>query len=117
MVLYADDTLIFTGCTKCEECYETIKKDMDNINKWLKINKLKLNENKTKLMKINMQSNSSFGINNVVTEEINSIKYLVNVCTRHFASLPSLLCLRLYQSHDRSHDDFAHSINGFRNNN
>ena len=49
---------------------------MDNINKWLKINKLKLNEKKTKLMEINTQSNSSFGINNVVIEKINSIKYL-----------------------------------------
>ena len=39
---------------------------MDNIHQWLKINKLKLNENKTKLMEINMQSNSSFGINDVV---------------------------------------------------
>ena len=49
---------------------------MDNINEWLKINKLKLNENKTKLMKINMQSNSSFEINNVVIEKVNSIKSL-----------------------------------------
>ena len=39
---------------------------MDNINKWLKINKLKLNEKKTKLMEINMQCNNSFGINNAV---------------------------------------------------
>ena len=27
-------------------------------------------------MKINMQSNSSFGINNLVIEKVNSIKYL-----------------------------------------
>ena len=66
IVLYADDTLIFTGCTTCEECYERTEKYMYNINRRLKINKFKLNENKTKLMKINMQSNSSFGINNVV---------------------------------------------------
>ena len=49
---------------------------MDNINKWLKINKWKLNENKTKLIEINIQSNSSFGINNIVIEKFNSIKYL-----------------------------------------
>ena len=35
-----------------------------------------MNENKTKLMEINMQSNSSFRINNVVIEKVNSIKYL-----------------------------------------
>ena len=60
----------------CEECYERIEKDMDNINKWLKINKLKLNENKTKLMEINMQSNSSFEINNVVIEKVNGINIM-----------------------------------------
>ena len=60
IVLCADDTLIFTECITCEECYKRFGKDMDNINKWLKINKLKLNENKTKLMKINIHSNSSF---------------------------------------------------------
>ena len=39
------------------------------------INKLKLNENKTKLMTINMPCNSSFRINNVI-EMVNSINYL-----------------------------------------
>ena len=33
----------FTECATCEECYERIEKDMDNINRWLNINKLKLN--------------------------------------------------------------------------
>ena len=47
-----------------------------NVNRWLKINKLELNENKTKLMEINMHTNSSLGINNVVIEKVNSIKYL-----------------------------------------
>ena len=37
IVLYADDTLIFTECTMCKECYEGIEKDMNNRNKWLKI--------------------------------------------------------------------------------
>ena len=58
------------------ECCERIENDMGNINKWLKINKLKLNGNKTKLMEIDMQSNSPFGINNVVIGKVNSIKYL-----------------------------------------
>ena len=31
IVLYADDALIFTECATCEECYERIGKDMDNI--------------------------------------------------------------------------------------
>ena len=49
---------------------------MDKINKWLKINKFKLNENKTKLMEVNMQSNSPFRTNSVVIIEVSSIKYL-----------------------------------------
>ena len=40
------------------------------------MSKLKLNENKTKLMEINMHTNSSFRINNVVIEKVNSTKYL-----------------------------------------
>ena len=58
------------------ECYEKIGKDMDNINRWLKINKSKLNENKTKLIEINMHINSLFRINNVVIERVKNIKYL-----------------------------------------
>ena len=56
IVLYADDTLIFTKYTTCEECYDKIEKDMDNINRCLTTNELKLNE-KTKLMKINIHTN------------------------------------------------------------
>ena len=70
IVLYAYDTLLFTECTTCEECYERIKKDIDNINKQLKINKLKLTENKKKLMEINMRTNSSFGIISVIIEKV-----------------------------------------------
>ena len=47
IILYADDATIFTEGTTCTECYEEIGKVMNNINKWLKINKLILNDNKT----------------------------------------------------------------------
>ena len=46
IVLYADDTLIFTEAKTAELCYENLNKDIGNINNWLKMNKLKLNENK-----------------------------------------------------------------------
>lgn len=49
---------------------------MDNIIKWLQINKLKLNKNKTILTAINMQSNRSFGINNIVIENVNRTIHL-----------------------------------------
>ena len=58
IVLYADDTLLFTD-------YKT-----DNLSK------LKLNENETKLLEINMDNSIIFQINNVIIEKVNSIKYL-----------------------------------------
>ena len=36
IVLYVDDTLIFTECETYKECYVRIEKDVDIINKWLK---------------------------------------------------------------------------------
>ena len=37
IVLYANDTLIFTKCKTSKECYVNIEKIMENRNKWLKI--------------------------------------------------------------------------------
>ena len=38
-------------------------------------NKLKLNENKTKLMEINMNTDKLIKINNVIIEKVNTINY------------------------------------------
>ena len=57
-------------------CYDNLTKDMESLNKWLMMNKLKLNENKSKLLEINMDNNIIFKINNVIIEKVNSIKYL-----------------------------------------
>lgn len=43
---------------------------------WLNMNKLKLNESKTKIMEINANSNKIFKINNEIIERVNKIKYL-----------------------------------------
>ena len=61
--MYADDTLIYTIANSDEECRENIKYDMKKIDEWLKMNKLKLNENKTKIMEINLNSEKIFKIN------------------------------------------------------
>ena len=42
VVLYADDTLIFTADKHDNLRNENLSKDMENINKWLMMNKLKL---------------------------------------------------------------------------
>lgn len=79
--LFADDALI----TISEECpIESIQKlneDLDNLYNWLNTNKLKLNLNKTKCMKIGNTNRSSnieltVNINNENIEEVSSIKYL-----------------------------------------
>ena len=86
------DSFVFTECTTCKECYERIEKDMDNINKWLNINKLKLNENKSKLMEINIHT-SLFGINNAVIGKVNSIKYLGLIIDRNLKLKEHLECI------------------------
>ena len=53
IVLYANDTLIFTDDKTDNLCSKTLTKDMESINKWLMMNKLKLNENKTILLEVN----------------------------------------------------------------
>lgn len=76
IVLYADDTLIFSESESDEQCHRNLTQDIENVNNWLKMNKLKLNENKTKIMEINMDNSSVFKINNTVIEKVEKIKYL-----------------------------------------
>lgn len=76
IVLYADDTLIFSEGDSDNQCYDKLNQDMKNVNEWLKMNKLKLNESKTKIMEINTNSNIIFKVNNEKIEKVNQIKYL-----------------------------------------
>ena len=76
IVLYADDTLIYNIGDTNEECMDNLRYDIDNVNTWLKMNKLKLNENKTKIMHINTNTDLDFEINNKIIEKVESIKYL-----------------------------------------
>ena len=54
----------------------TIWQMTEKINNWLKMNKLKLNENKIKRMDINMNCDIDFKINNTIIEKVPHIKYL-----------------------------------------
>lgn len=49
---------------------------ISNVNIWLKMNKLKLNEIKTNLMQINTNSESVLDINSQGIEKVDTIKYL-----------------------------------------
>ena len=50
--------------------------DINNINFWLKMNKLKLNETKTKLLQINMNDDSVIKIHSEMIKKVYRIKYL-----------------------------------------
>ena len=63
IVLYVDDTLIFNISETDEECQINLKFDLNNVNKWLKINKF--NEDKKKI-EIDMNNNSDMEINNKI---------------------------------------------------
>jgi hypothetical protein len=40
--LFADDTLLSVSGTSVQECMEKLNRDLENLSKWLKFNKLKL---------------------------------------------------------------------------
>jgi retron-type reverse transcriptase len=46
--LFADDTLLSISGNSVQECLEKLNRDLKNLSKWLKFNKLKLNVSKTK---------------------------------------------------------------------
>ena len=72
IVLYADDILIFTNAKTDNLCHENFSKHMEKINIWFMMYKLNLNENKTKLLEINLNNNTIFNtsINNVIIEKL-----------------------------------------------
>ena len=76
IILYADDTLIYAEEETDEQCKQYLLHDINNINYWLKMYKLKLSDTKPKQLKINMNDDSVIIINNETIEKVNRIKYL-----------------------------------------
>ena len=76
ITLYADDTLIYAKNDNLEICKQTLLNELKNVNEWLKMNKLKLNEQKTKLMVINANCDINLEINRKTIENVTKIKYL-----------------------------------------
>lgn len=76
--LFADDTLIWMSDVDISVASNKLNSDLNNISKWLKLNKLKLNIKKTKLMYVNDKSDNKIIIkfDNEIVEEVDSIKYL-----------------------------------------
>ena len=76
LILYADDTLIYSIGENDEECKRKLYCDILILNEWLKINKLILTVDKTKIMQINMNNTDQFTINSKEIETVPRIKCL-----------------------------------------
>lgn len=77
--LFADDTLLYVFGNDTEEMNERISIDLKRIENWLKANKLKINEQKTKVMQLQGGrgiNSVNLTINGVELETVNCIKYL-----------------------------------------
>ncbi len=77
--LFADDTLLYVYGNDMEEMSERMSRDLKRIEDWLKANKLKVNEQKTKVMQLQSGRTSdvvNLTMNGVALETVNSIKYL-----------------------------------------
>lgn len=79
--LFADDTVIFFGSKDPKEALQKIREGIVQITKWLRIKKLKLNVQKTKMMIISNKRNLNLNEFNVDIEEelierVQEFKYL-----------------------------------------
>lgn len=77
--LFADDTLTYVMGNDPEVMVEKINQDMVAFNEWLKINRLKLNETKTKFMVISHKKIDNLNpivINGNAIERVYQMKYL-----------------------------------------
>jgi len=80
--LFADDALIYTTGFSSQEISDNLNKQMVKVEKWLDLNRLVVNVNKTKVMlirgvrkKVN-ESNVVIKLKGKVLEMVNEIKYL-----------------------------------------
>jgi hypothetical protein len=56
--LFVDDTLLSVSGTSVQKCIEKLNRDLENLSKWLKFNKLKLNVSKTKYTRLEGEATS-----------------------------------------------------------
>ena len=80
--LFADDTYLCLSDTNINNLQIRINAELQNINFWLRKNKLSMNYSKTNFMLINMHShktvecNFTLSINDAVLSRMNRVKYL-----------------------------------------
>lgn len=89
--LFADDTLIYFCHSNLEQLVNTLNDELHNVYKWLNLNLLKLNVNKTKFMLISSNTvynefksgNYKINVGNSDIEIIDRIKYLGFIVDRN----------------------------------
>jgi hypothetical protein len=80
--LFADDTLLSVSGNSVQECMEKLNRDLENLSKWLKFNKLKLNVSKTKyIIMTGRRSNIENGSTSLIIDgeqiaRVTTMKYL-----------------------------------------
>jgi hypothetical protein len=80
--LFADDTLLSVSGNSVKKCLAKLNRDLENLSKWLKFNKLKLNVSKTKYLIMTERRSSiengsmSLTIDGEQKARVASMKYL-----------------------------------------
>lgn len=74
--MFADDTLIYITGKDPDECVRNLNQELKEVEKYLKMNKLKLNTNKTKAMILKGNTDQHIWLEGVQIEIVNEIKYL-----------------------------------------
>lgn len=79
-ILFADDTLVYYSGENIKEIEDKVNEDLERLNKWLSVNKLKLNTSKTKYMVISKSEKDEFNMdirmNGEQIERTYTMKYL-----------------------------------------
>jgi hypothetical protein len=80
--LFADDTLLSVSGTSVQKCMKKLYRDLENLSKWLKFNKQKLDGSKTKyIIMTGRRSNIENGSTSLIIDEehiarVTTMKYL-----------------------------------------
>lgn len=77
LLMFADDALLYVESDDVQVAVNKINEDLQHLSNWFKMNKMKLNINKTKCMVLNGNIvNCNITIDNNFIEQISEIKYL-----------------------------------------
>lgn len=74
--MFADDALVYICGKDADECVQNLNEEMKNFEKYLKMNKLKINTSKTKAMILNGNTTENIYIEGDPIEIVKEIKYL-----------------------------------------